>query len=568
MSDVQARGGLARSTALHLILILLLGFLAYSNTFNSPFQFDDTLIVPQNPEIKDISNIPSFFAGKSGPFASRPLMLATLALNYRFGGLDTTGYHAVNLALHIVNAILLYFLILLTGKHLGYKDEDARLASVVSALLFTLHPLQTEGVTYITSRSMLFSATFYLLGTMLFLKAVTSESKRGLYIAGLFVASLLGMGSRENFATFPIMLMLYDLLFISKLKPKEALKHWRAYLPAILSLAYLGHLIVNNTYDKPVDYPGEGIPHLTYALTQFKVHWTYLRLFVLPVNQTVDYDYPLAGTLFELPALLSALGYAGLCAGILFLARRRPVVSFSIVWYLLILAPISFGVAVLNLRLGDVLLEHRVYLPNAGLFALAGAGAVYISRRLTSYGREILTASLVLLLLVPLTLTYSRNVEWRSEISLWSDAIEKAPEKARGYNNIAMAYQGLGMSEEALKNFKLAVEREPNYPLAFYNMGSIYGKLGMLDEAEESLLEAVKLRPNYGHAYNNLGNVYLLKGDLEKAREHFNISIHYRPDNYEARVNLALVYRQMGEHEKALEQMRIAEKFRSKKGMR
>jgi tetratricopeptide (TPR) repeat protein len=568
MSDPRARGGLARSTALHIILILLLGLLAYSNTFTAPFAFDDAMIIPQNPEIKDVSNIPSFFAGKSAPFASRPLMLATFALNYHFGGLDTKGYHAVNLALHLINAMLLYFLVLLTGRHLGYKEDDARLASVFSALLFTLHPLQTEGVTYIVSRSMLFSATFYLLGTILFLKAVTSSSKRGLYIAGLFVASLLGMGSRENFATFPAMLIVYDLLFISKLKPKEALKHWWAYLPAFLSLAYLGYLLTNNTYDTTADYPGEGIPALHYVLTQFKVHWTYLRLFVLPVNQSVDFDYPAARTLFELPVVLSALGYVGLCTGMLFLARRQPVVSFSIAWYLLILIPVSFGVAILDLRLGDVLLEHRVYLPNAGLFALAGAAAVYLSQRLKAHGREILIASLVLFSLISLTLTYSRNAVWSSEIALWSDAIEKAPQKARGYNNIAMAYQGRGMSEEALKHFKLAIEREPNYPLALYNMGSIYGTLGRLEEAEESLLQALKLRPNYGHAHNNLGNVYLLNGDLEKAKKHFELSIHYRPKNYEAHRNLALVYQQLGEEEKAMEQLRRAEKFRMRKGTR
>lgn len=567
MSVPRSGGGLARSTALHLALMLLLGVFAYSNSFDVPFQFDDTMTVPQNPTIKDISNVPSFFAGKSGPFASRPLMLATLSLNYYFGGLNTTGYHAVNLALHIINAILLYFLVLLTGRHLGYKEEEARLASIFSALLFTLHPLQTEGVTYIISRSVLFSATFYLLGTILFLKAVTAESKRGLYISGLFAASLLGMGSRENFATFPIALILYDLLFISELKPRKALTHWRAYLPAFLSLVYLGHLLMNNTYDRPADYPGESIPALQYVFTQFKVHWTYLRLSIFPVNQTVDYDYPLAKIPFELPVLLSALGYAGLCAGVLSLARRRPVVSFSIAWYLLILAPISFGVAVLDLRLGDVLLEHRAYLPNAGLFALAGSGAVYLSKRLKAHGSEALIASLVLFLVLA-TLTYSRNAAWHNETSLWSDVIAKAPGKARGYNNIAMAYQGREMSEEALKNFKLAIEREPNYTLAHFNMGSIYGKLGRLDEAEESLLKAVTLQPNYSHAHNNLGSVYLLKGDLEKAEGHFKLAIHYRPDNYEAYRNLALLYQQIGEQEKALEQLRIAEKFRSMKGTR
>jgi tetratricopeptide (TPR) repeat protein len=223
-------------------------------------------------------------------------------------------------------------------------------------------------------------------------------------------------------------------------------------------------------------------------------------------------------------------------------------------------------VALLDLRLGDVLLEHRAYLPDAGLCALAGAGAVYLSRRLGSNGRAAVLALLVALSILLVGLTSSRNAVWRSEVSLWTDVVEKAPDKARGYNNLAMAYSGMGKTDEALRNFDIAVLKEPDFPLAHYNMGSVLGRLGRLDEAEEHLLEAVRLRPKYGHAHNNLGNVYLLKGDLEKAQEQFKLAVYYRPDNYEAHRNLALVYQRMGKVDMAREQMRIAESLRSKAG--
>jgi len=551
------------STVLHLLLIIILGFLTYSVALRTPFVFDDTATIPQNIHVKDVSNIPSLLAGSQGLFASRPVMLSTFALNYHFGGLDTTGYHVVNISLHILNAALLYFLILLTGRLTNHNGADIRLAAIASSLLFLLHPLQTEGVTYIISRSALLSTAFFLLGIMVYLKTVTSKDKKLIYLPILFLISLLGMGSRENFVAFPLILVVYDLLFISKMKPRETLKHWWALLPVFASLIYLAHLVANNTYVKATDLQDKGIPAADYILTQFKVFWSYLRLFVIPVNQSVYYDYRVVHSIRDFPVVLATLGYAGIWVIALASVKRRPVAAFSLLWYLLILMPVSFGVALLQLRLGDVIFEHRTYLPNLGLCVLAGAGIVRLSGIFVTHRVRAIAALLSVLCLISISLSISRNLVWRDNISLWSDVVAKAPSNARGYNNLAMAYGSSGMTDKAIENFKRAIKEDPDFALPRYNLGSLYGMLGKPDEAEKQLKETIRIKPDYSPAYNNLGNVYLLKGDLRAATEYFKLAVQYSPENYGFRRNLAMVYQRTGKTELALEQLRLAEELKS-----
>jgi hypothetical protein len=438
----------------HLAVIALLGLLVYSNTFAVPFQFDDVSNITENPLIRDVSNIPSFFRGGSGPFASRPLLHATVAINYYFGGMDTSGYHALNLALHLINAVLLYFLIVITGRHMGFKEATVRLAAFLSSLFFTVHPLQTEAVTYIVSRSVLFSTMFYLSGIILFFRAVTSEKRRAAYIAGLFVASLLGMASRENFAMFPLTLILYDLLFISRLSFRKAAGHYRAYVPVFVTLGYSVFLAINNTYARSPGLSGWGIEPLEYIFTQFNVHATYLRLLVLPVNQNLSYDYPIARTFFKLPTLLSFLGYVSLWAVGFVLARRKPMAAFGVFWFMVTLVPISFSVAFMNLRLGDPIFEHRAYLPSAGVIMAAVWGMIVLTEKSEAM-RKGAVSLLVALAVVFSVATYVRNDVWRSEISLWMDVVEKAPNNAMAYGNLGTAYSRKGQYDMAAKYIRI-----------------------------------------------------------------------------------------------------------------
>jgi tetratricopeptide (TPR) repeat protein len=530
-----------------LALVVLVGIAAYSNTLQVPFHFDDRPAIEGNPLIRQLSNVPSLLAGTEGIFASRAVMHATFALNYHFGGLDTTGYHAVNIALHMLNGLLLYLLVLMTGRHLGRDEKATGAVAFLSYALFVLHPVQTEAVTNLVNRSMLLSTACYLSGMLLFLRAVTSERRRGLWVAGLFAVSLAGMGSRENFATFPLMLLLYDLFFISGFKPREVARHYIAYLPVLLSLGYMAHLALGSTYAKREAIAG--IPPVQYALTQLKVHWTYLRLLLFPVNQTLDYDYPVAKSLLELPALVSLAGYGALWAGGIALARRRPVVAFSVLWFLIALLPISFIVALTDLKLDDVIFEHRLYLPGAGAMVLAGAAIDAAATKVKQRWRLAGKAVVPLLLVLPVLLaaaTYHRNAVWHSDVTLWEDAARKAPGKARPHNDLGIAYKNSGELEKSIEQSEIAIRLDPNHVTAYINLGNSYYSMGMLDRAIDYYRSALLFRPYYTEAYYNLGVAYQNKGLSHRAIRYYERAIELNPSHVNAHLNLGIAYLERG----------------------
>jgi tetratricopeptide (TPR) repeat protein len=488
------------------------------------------------------------FVEIEGSGASRPLMHATNALNYYAGGLDTRGYHVVNLALHLLNGVLLYLLILMTGKQIAYKEEGLGLIAVAASLLFVVHPAQTEAVTNIVNRSMLLATTFYFLGIILFLKAVTAERGKGLYIAALFVSSLLGMASRENFVTFPLVLFLYDFILVSRFRLRETIGRYKAHLTVVLSLAYFVYLVLNNTYLRDAGIADKGIPPLNYILTEFNVHWTYLRLLLLPMGQNLNYDYPIAHSIFELPVLLSFLGYIVLWMAGFAVARKRPLIALCVFWFLISTVPICFGVAVLNLRLDDVLFEHRLYLPGTGPIVLAAAGAVFLAGKINA--RKFRVAATIGLAVIPMvfaTAAYARNSVWSSKVSIWEDAVKKAPNKWRGHYSLGYEYKAAGLVDKALEHYRICVDLRPDYLEPYSNMGNIYLGRGLYDKAIEQYRQAIKLKPDYADAHYNMGIAYYSQGALDKAIEHYTAATAVSPNDTEFHYNLGVAYMDLGE---------------------
>ncbi len=529
---------------LHLLLIIFLGLAVYSNTFRVPFYFDDTEIV-DNVRIRDITNIPSLFTKTSGPYASRPLMNATFAVNYWMDGFNTRGYHAVNLALHIANGMLLYLLVTMTGRHLGREEKETIPVALISSLIFVLHPVQTETVTNIVNRSMLLATAFYLSGLILFLNALTSK-RIFIYMAGLFILSFLGIASRENFVTFPLLLLLFDLLFISQFSLKKAASHYKVYLPAVLGTAYIFNLTLGHTYD----ISDKGIPAGEYILTQFNVHFTYLRLLIFPLNQNLDYHYRIAKTLLELPTLLSFIGYIGLWAFGIACARRRPVTGFTVLWFFITLLPISFLSAAMNLRLGDVLFEHRLYLPSVGIFVLVAYALLHLSK---SRQKTLLAFSFAIAIVFG-GAAYARNAIWSDGFSLWSDVIKKAPRKARGYGNLALTYKSAGDINKAVEIYKIAIAINPKFADAHNNLGTIYSEAGLTSQAIEHFEIAIMLEPENVTAHFNLATLHI-NAQPEKAREHFKEALKIEPEFYQAHYNLALLYLKEGNTDEAIEHL-------------
>ncbi len=351
-------------------LIAVLVLIAYSNTFTASFHFDDDASISENPLIKQLTTENALSLIRT----NRPVTNLSLMFSYATSGMNVVGWHVFNTAFHIANSFFVYLLLAWTLQLPSlqkYRDKARRMA-LFGALLFAVHPIQTESVTYIISRSELLAAFFFLASLLLFIRGALS--KRFSYYVGSFVASLLAMGSKEWAATLPAVLFLYDYLFLSQGEMKVLKTRAKAYALLFLSWAFIAYIL---TFYIGVNSAGfsmsgtNGITAKTYLLTSFNVIWTYIRLLILPVNQNLDYDYPLAKTLFEFPTLLSFIGHiVVICAAVwLYKKKRAHLAAFGIAWFYIILSPTQSFVPIL-----DLIFEHRLYLPSLGLFVAFIAG--------------------------------------------------------------------------------------------------------------------------------------------------------------------------------------------------
>ena len=348
-------------------LITAMVLIAYSNTFTASFHFDDNPSIIENATIRRISieNIGALIQGL------RPVVYLSIMLNYAVSGLNVVGWHMFNIGTHIINSIFVYFLFLwtLSMPVLGGKYEDrAKRMALFAALLFGVHPVQTEAVTYIISRTELLATCFYLATFLIFIKGARS-GKIG-YVVGMFITAVLSMGSKEWAVTLPAVLLVYDLLFIAEGKVQAVLGRWMTYVavtvPWYIVLRTMNLFATGGSagIGFSIQSPG-GLNAQTYFLTSLNVIWTYIRLLILPINQNLDYEYPVAKTLFALPTILSFLGHIAITTGAFLLYRRKTLllIPFGVAWFYIGLSPTQSIVPII-----DAIFEHRVYMPSIGFF--------------------------------------------------------------------------------------------------------------------------------------------------------------------------------------------------------
>jgi tetratricopeptide (TPR) repeat protein len=539
-----------------LLALALLAVAVYSNTFSAAFHFDDMPNLVENPDIKHLANLLDL----SG---SRYVGFLTFALNYRFGALSVFGYHLVNLLIHITNGALVYALVrlLFRAAHTSPASplSPAHAIALSTALLFVAHPIQTQAVTYIVQRFASLAALFYLLTVIAYLKWRLSspESKRRhLWYAAAFLATVLGMKTKEITFTLPFMLLLLEVVFFGP----PTRKQWLALIPFFLALPII-----------PLSRPGalgEGeagfardafaLSRPDYLFTQFRVIMTYLRLLVLPVDQNLDYDYPASHSLLEPPVFLSFLFLSALFAAAVYLiwfSRRAAadprlrLIGFGLLWFFVTL---SIESSVIPIR--DVIYEHRLYLPSAGLFLSVGVAALGFSDRW-----KIPRAIAVGLLIVVLAgIAHQRNLVWKDELSLWMDVIQKSPKKARGYLSLGAAYAEQGMQDKAIQAFKTTLTLNPGYAEAHNNLGNIYKAKGLLEEAVQEYKTAVTIKPDYAMAHNNLGVAYQELGRFDEAFQEYQTAVKLEPDQAQAHYNLGNLYRDQKRSEEAIREYKTA----------
>ena len=529
-----------------LALIFILGILIYSNTWNASFQFDDRDHILSNWSIHNISDIPTIWKLN---FKTRFLPTLSLAFNLFLTGSDVFSYHLFNLGIHLFNAFWVYCLVLLicaTPKmQQSFSRETVYDLACFSALVFLCHPLQTQAVTYIIQR-LASMVTFFYLGAIVFYLRGRIE-KRAVDYGLAFGMTIAAMLCKENAFTLPLAIVLVEILFFETQEKRKTLFR---LLPFLLTLVITPFLIHSNSNANPALH--QFIPNALiknnafsrgeYFLTEINVLCTYLRLFLFPIHQNLDYDYPISHSLLEPKTFLCFLLLTGLLAAGIWMLKKNRLVTFSIFWFFLTLSVESTFIP-----LDDVIFEHRMYLPLAGLAILL---AFVLHRFLRRRSHFMIAGTLVILTLS--CMTYARNNVWKDEISLWSDTIHKSPHKARGYGNLGFAYAERGEQQKAYDLYEKSIQIDPLYANSYYHLGLYYAQKNDWQKAIALYQKTIALDPQHCQAYNNLGTYYARIKDMDRAADALEKAILSNPSYVVGYDNLGVIYHDKGDIEKAI----------------
>lgn len=507
--------------AINCLVLLALSLGAYSNILHAPFVFDDYLNVVENPLVTDLGYFVDFDRAQADGvmpgFQRRHVGFLSYAINYRLHGYDVFGYHATNLAIHAINSLLVYAFILALFAAPGLRGtqlHNAPLAALAGAMIFALHPLQTQAVTYIAQRYASLAAMFYIGAMFCYVRHRLSVDIRSkwVYLTMALCLTALGMKTKENTFTIPFAVALLEWMFFER----NDRKSWWRLAPFVAALLIIPYSLLGTDFRlsdvAQVTRLESQVPRGVYLMTQLNVVATYLRLLVLPVGQNLDYEYPLVTSMLDAKALTSvALHLSMLALSVyLFIRARRgsPVlmaVSFGILFFYLALCVESS-----LFPLGGVIFEHRMYLPMLG--------AAIIVSVLAGRSRAALYALIALALILGLA-TYSRNSVWANPITLWQDTVAKSPTKARAHYNLGQAYDAHGDVSNAAEHYLQAAALDASHIEARNNLGILYFKEGRYAEALQMLKEAVALGPQEPKALRSLGAAYIELGSAYADRQ-------------------------------------------------
>lgn len=448
-------------------LLIAAALAAYVNSFGGNFQFDDFSTILENPHLDRwqifISHLDHMV---------RPVLYGTFLTDRSFYGSGATGYHLLNLLLHLGSGLLVYRI--LTRA----VTEETRLAPFGAAFLFLIHPIQTETVTYISGRASGLMAFFFLLALFFYIKrseSLDDHRVSQLYLFGAMTSFLLSLASKETAVTFPLVLLLWDVIIHRLSGASLRATILSRHLPFWLILVAAGlWALVHPRYLALAQFSFGIRPLWDNLLSELHAATYALLLFFCPWKQSLDHDLPVFHSLFQWPLPLDLLLLSGLATGALFLVRRYPLISFGIGWFFVQLLPTSL------IPRNDLLSERNLYLASIGLFlviAVLGSHLVQWLTKLLQRPRLVQIGAGAIAVLVALSLcflTYQRNALYRDQFSLWSDSVEKSPLKARPHNNLGHAYALRDDWDHAIEEFRTAARLNPDYALAQQNLRDAY----------------------------------------------------------------------------------------------
>ena len=547
---------------LHLAIILVLGTVIYSNSFDCTFHFDDIISIVKNDAIKDVSDINTIWKSNSRRF----IAYLSLAINHHFGALNVWGYHFFNLMIHLTTSLLVYWLMFITLKTPNVKNlipvKDQQWIALVVALMFVSHPLATQSVTYIIQRMASMVTLFYLFAIILYLKGRLNQGSTSLsigYFITALIAAIFALFTKENAFTIPLVILLVEISLFKRDKIVVNFSKPRIILGCIVFLSFLLLLFsrVSSSFFQTIP-PSFGhtytVTPWNYLLTQFSVIVKYIQLLCFPINLNFDYDYAISNSLIE-PRTFLSLGFLLALVGLsIYLFKKQKLISFGIMWFF-----ITISIESSFIPLADLIFEHRTYLPSVGFFMILTVG---IYQLMWQKNKKIALGFIFLIIGINSFATYQRNKVWKNEGTLWNDVIAKSPNKARPYLCRGNYYKNLKRNREALSDFTKSISLNPAYIEPYNNKGTTLYNEGFLTEALSYLNYAIENSPDYTEAYINKGIVLATQKKYSKALENFNRAIEIEPNNADIYINRSLTYLNMGDKNKSCLDIRTAIKLK------
>ncbi len=556
------RSGLRRHPLLFSALVLIVaGFLAYSNSFNCSFHWDDVPAIVDNDDVHH---------GKAFAVLSnwadinfRPLPMFTFFLNWQLGGAQVWHFHLVNLMIHILTAFLVFVLVRHTIRLLDgdgrYEQRLKDMTALFVALLFLLHPVQTMAVTYIVQRMTLMAALFYILAIWIYALGreaylLNGNMRRSVVLLTLaMVSGVMAVMSKQNAITFPAAFILYEIFFIRKTNGKACRRYILSASAFMLSILLVAASLVG--------LPAE-TDHYTrveYFIAQLGVLPEYLLLILFPAGHNADPYLELPSPLIGVWEIIGILLLAGMLTLAFVLFKRNRLLSFGILFFFLGLS-VESGIFPIK----DIMMEHRLYLPMFGAgIAIAGL----ILRHVPYRSFTLLFFLMAVYLVILAYATHERNKVWASEVSLWTDCLEKNPENSRAMYNLGLSYkmrsswmQGTMQRREdlaqALKYFSSAAKTEKYNSQARVERSLIYLEMEEYDLALNEIKHGVLMKPSSEYVKPYIEGVILAKqGRYRESLLLFDESVSKKDDFALSRMWRGLVRTELKMYREALDDL-------------
>ena len=559
--------------------ILLPIFLVYSNSFHCSWHFDDVTNIVNNQglHLKELSFADlnrAFHADPGGPGRLyRPVSCVTFALNHFFGGLNVFGYHVVNLFVHAVSSLFLFLFIrgTLSLPSLGnrYSSQSNSIA-LIATLLWALHPIQTQAVTYIVQRMSSLAGLFFVMAMYFYLRfrRALGRKEKVFYSGACVLSFLMGFGSKENAALLPISLFLYEVLLIQRESWAPGRKRLGVAITLItaLSVLILTYLYYRKGGLIPLidEYACRPFSLTQRLMTEPRILLFYISLLIYPVpwRFSVAHSVQISDSLFDPATTVASILILVLALiSLILFSKKRPLLSFCLLFFF-----VNHLMESTFLPL-ELVFEHRNYIPSMLFFVPAAlAFCTFLEKHRSSKSVSFAASALVVIILTGFAgSTFLRNFAWKTPESLWMSALENAPDQLRVHHNLGLYYHERGSLRLAKSHYEQAlrspvINRKDEPALTYFQLGLLHTQMGNLEEAQASYQEALHRDPRFALASVNLASILDQGGRKSHADEFLMRTLAADPSNGPAHLNMGIRYLREGLSEEAIFHLKMAKR--------